>query len=283
MTEPNRIRRWLWLAVCGLLVCSCGYSEEEWQMQLDKYSRLHAKHQTSERKVAELSKQIQAAKDKVTALEKDLEAAGVDLTKLNASLASRNVELSKLSSTLEEREKALASYKKRAKQLERIQLRFERLRSKLRELTTLGLGVVIRNNRMVIQLPGDVLFASGKDKLKKAGEKILDQVAAIINADASLRTRYYQVAGHTDNKPIKGGKFHDNWGLSLMRARQVLLHLIDPKRGSLPLTRWSAAGFADTDPVDKTDTDKGRQANRRCELIVVPSAEEMLDLNAIAQ
>ena len=252
-------------------------------MQLDKYSRLHASHQATERNLAEITKQLQAAKDKVTALEKDLETAGVDITKLNASLASRNTELSKLSSTLEERELALAAYKKRAEQLDRIKRRFERLRAKLRELTTLGLGVVIRNNRMVIQLPGDVLFASGKDKLKKDGKGILDKVAAIINADASLRIRDYQVAGHTDNKPFKGGVFYDNWGLSLMRARQVLLYLIDPKHGALPMKRWSAAGFADIDPVKKNDTDKGRQANRRCELIVVPSAEEMLDLNAIAQ
>ena len=49
----------------------------------------------------------------------------------------------------------------RAKQLEAIKARFDLLRKKLDELTKLGLAVNIRHNRMVISLPGDVLFDSG--------------------------------------------------------------------------------------------------------------------------
>ncbi len=50
-----------------------------------------------------------------------------------------------------------------------------------------------------------------------------------------------------------------------------------------PVAHWSATGFADTDPIATNDTDDGRQKNRRCDLIVVPSVEEMLDLKAITQ
>jgi len=267
----------------ALMMVGCGYSEEEWQAQLDKYSQLVAHSQGVEQRLAQVTKQLEAEHGRVVQLEKDLEAAGVDVAKLNENLASRNTELSKLSADLEEREKALAEYKRRAAQLERIKKRFERLRSKLTALTNLGLAVKIRNNRMIISLPGDVLFASGKDKLKKKGEEILDKGAAIIRGDASLTARQYQVAGHTDDKPLRGGVFYDNWGLSLMRARQVLIYLIDPDHGALPANRWSAAGFGDTDPIASNDSDDGRQQNRRCELVVVPSAEEMLDLKAIAQ
>jgi chemotaxis protein MotB len=35
--------------------------------------------------------------------------------------------------------------------------------------------------------------------------------------------------------------------------------------------------------VSANDTDEGRQKNRRCDLIVVPSVEEMLDLKSLAQ
>jgi chemotaxis protein MotB len=107
------------------------------------------------------------------------------------------------------------------------------------------------------------------------------KVAGIINADSSLKGRDYQVAGHTDNRPLAGGVFRDNWGLSLMRAREVLMYLVSEKGGALPLDRWSAAGFGDTDPIAPNETDEGRQKNRRCDLIVVPSVEEMLDLKAI--
>jgi chemotaxis protein MotB len=136
---------------------------------------------------------------------------------------------------------------------------------------------------MVISLPGDVLFDSGRETLKKDGQVILGKVAAIFKADPQLLARDYAVAGHTDDKPLAGGPFKDNWGLSLMRAREVLVYLIDPKNGGLPVQHWSAAGFAATDPVASNATDDGRQKNRRCELIVLPSVEEMLDLKAIAQ
>ena len=136
---------------------------------------------------------------------------------------------------------------------------------------------------MVISLPGDVLFDSGRETLKKDGKDILLKVAAIIKADPQLVSRDYQVGGHTDNKPLAHGPFKDNWGLSLMRAREVLVFLIDPAQGGLPVQHWSAAGFADTDPVANNATDDGRQKNRRCELIVMPSVEEMLDLKAITQ
>ncbi len=269
--------------VCAATVIGCGYSEEEWQAQLDKYNQLMAQHQGTEQRLTEVQRQLDETSARVAQLEKDLEAAGVDVAKLNQDLASRNTQLSSLSSTLEERERALAEYKARAAQLERIKQRFEQLRSKLNELTNLGLAVKIRNNRMIISLPGDVLFPSGKDRLKKEGEEILSKVANIIRGDKSLVNRYYQVAGHTDNVALRGGVFYDNWGLSLMRARQVLIYLIDPEKGGLPVDKWSASGYADTDPVASNDSDEGKQANRRCELVVVPSAEEMLDLKAIAQ
>ena len=68
-----------------------------------------------------------------------------------------------------------------------------------------------------------------------------------------------------------------------MRAREVLVYLVSPKEGGLPVEHWSAAGFADSDPVADNSTPDGRQKNRRCELIVLPSVEEMLDLKTITQ
>jgi chemotaxis protein MotB len=264
----------------------CGYSEEEWKAQLDKYNRLQDEHNATQGRLAQTQKELDAAQARVGDLTKQLEAAGIEVGKLNENLQATSTQVSKLSSTLEEREKALAEYKARARQLEQIKARFETLRKKLDELTKLGLAVTIRRNRMVISLPGDVLFDSGRETLKKEGKEILLKVANVIKNDASLLQRDYQVAGHTDNKPLAGGVFRDNWGLSLMRAREVLLFLVGPAdkaAGGLPPAHWSAAGFGDTDPIATNGTDDGRQKNRRCDLIVVPSVEEMLDLKAIAQ
>ncbi|UQA60729.1 OmpA family protein [Polyangium aurulentum] len=265
------------------LALGCGYSEEEWQAQLDKYNKLMADKNASDARAAKLAADLEAEKARVADLSQKLQAAGVDIGKLNEGLQAAATKVSSLSSTLEEREKALEEYRNRAKQLEAIKARFEMLRKKLDELTKLGLAVNIRKNRMVISLPGDVLFDSGRETLKKDGQAILVKVAGIIKNDPSLLGRDYQVAGHTDNKPLAGGVFRDNWGLSLMRAREVLLFLVNEKGGQMPLARWSAAGFGDTDPIASNDTDEGRQKNRRCDIIVVPSVEEMLDLKAITQ
>ncbi|MCC6526545.1 MAG: OmpA family protein [Polyangiaceae bacterium] len=280
----HRARLWLGLGIVGttLGLAGCGYSEQEWQAQLDKYQRLLALNHATEQKLAESDRALDAARQKVAKLEGDLSAAGVDITKLNRDLESRSTEISQLSSTLEEREKALREYQERAKLLEAIKQRFERLRAKLTELTRLGLNVVIRRNRMIISLPGDVLFPSGQDTLTKDGQAILLKVADVIRNDPQLLQREYQVVGHTDNKPLRGGAFKDNWGLSMMRAREVLLFLVGDK-GQMPLERWSAGGLGDIDPIATNDTDEGRQKNRRCELIVMPSAEEMLSLQNIVQ
>ncbi|HEX4445357.1 MAG TPA: OmpA family protein [Polyangiaceae bacterium] len=246
-----------------LLVASgsigCGHSEGEWQMQLSKYNQLKADDDAK----------LHEAQARVDDLTRQLQALGVEVSSTKADLA--------------EQQKALTEYQARAHQLELIKERFEKLKSKLDELTKLGLVVNVRHNRMVISLPGDVLFDSGHETLKKDGKDILLKVAGVIKADPQLLSRDYQVAGHTDNQPLQHGPFKDNWGLSLMRAREVLVYLVDPKGGQLPVAHWSATGFADTDPIASNDNDEGRQKNRRCELIVSPSVEEMLDLKAITQ
>lgn len=266
----------LLLPALALVAPGCGHSEEEWQAQLDKYNRLNTEHQATQSKLDQVNKDLELEKKKVGDLEKQLQASGLELQDTSKKLAG-------VSASLQDREKALAEYQARAKQLELIKARFETLKRKLDELTKLGLAVNIRHNRMVISLPGDVLFDSGRETLKKEGQQILLKVAGVVNADGALKARDYQVAGHTDNKPLQGGVFKDNWGLSLMRAREVLMFLIGDKGGQLPAQHWSAAGFADTDPVASNDTDDGRQKNRRCDLIVVPSVEEMLDLKAITE
>ena len=97
------------LAACALVasvVLGCGYSEEEWKAQLDKYNRLQSQHQTTEGRLAQTQKELEAAQAKVAELAKQLEAAGVDISKLNENLQATSTQVSQLSSTLEEREKA---------------------------------------------------------------------------------------------------------------------------------------------------------------------------------
>ena len=259
------------LAAFGLTLVGCGYSQEEWDQKVRENETLRN----------ELAAQRQAHKK----CETDYESALHEIDDLKKKLRERGVNLDNLAQSLEQQRQALEEYRRRAEQLEQIKKRFELLREKLQKLTSLGLKVEVRDNRMLIQLPGDVLFDSGSDTLKPGGVDILKQVAKVLGGDPDLAAREFQVAGHTDSKPLQGGRFKDNWGLSGMRARSVLKLLTDPGEagGGLDAKNWSAAGYADTDPVANNDTDDGRQKNRRVELVVMPNVEEMLNLNSLAQ
>lgn len=267
MTRARRLGSVAFAGWVSLFVLSCGYSEDEWQAQLAKYQKLSDKHDATE---AELAK----AKARVDELEGELKKLGFQLSESGA--------------TNDRLTRALDEYKARAAALERIKARFETLRKKLEKLTSLGLKIEVRKNRMVISLPGDVLFASGKDVLQDTGKDILRQVAEVIGGDEGLAGRQYQVAGHTDDQPLRATKaqFKDNWGLSLMRARQVLLYLVSPTDakdggGGLSDKLWSASGYGSTDPISENETDEGRMKNRRVELIMLPDVEEMLDLKSL--
>ncbi|HWA77482.1 MAG TPA: flagellar motor protein MotB [Polyangiaceae bacterium] len=275
-----------WIAGLLLVLVACGHSEDEWQAQLHKYEELSAQNKKEQDARAATQAELEKTASQVEALKEQLQKMGVNLETVNQQLEQTGTQNKALTKNVEELARALDEYKARAAQLERIRARFEQLRDKLKKLTDLGLKVEIRRNRMVIRLPGDVLFASGEDKLRDQGKKVLGEVADVIRMDKQLAGRYFQVAGHTDNKPLSGGRFGDNWGLSVMRARQVLLYLIaplDPKTGGggLDPLRLHAAGYGETDPVGKNDSDESRQQNRRVELVLMPDVEEMLDLKSL--
>jgi chemotaxis protein MotB len=258
----------------SLGVTACGYSQEEWDQKV--------------RENESLTNQLKAQTDAHKKSQSDYQEAVQEIDGLKKQLADRGANLDNLNQSLAEQRKALEEYARRTEQLDAIRKRFELLQTKLQKLTQLGLKVEVRNNRMLIQLPGDVLFDSGQDHLKAEGTKILMQVADVIGKDADLSKRRFQVAGHTDAKPLAGGPFKDNWGLSAMRARSVLLLLTSPPDkngvgGGLSPANWSAAGYADTDPVASNDTEDGRNKNRRVELVVQPDVEEMLNLKSLAK
>ncbi len=271
----------------GLLMFGCGYSEDEWQAQLARYADLEAEHAAERKAHAATSDKLSESEKRVQELLAELKKMGVDVEQLESKLQEEGTEKERLAADLDQMQRALEEYKRRAAQLERIKKRFELLRDKLQKLTNLGLKVQIRHNRMVISLPGDVLFASGKDELREEGISVLNAVAEVIRTDKQLNARYFQVAGHTDNKPLRYNvKFVDNWGLSAMRARQVLVYLVSPVDakeggGGLNPKRLHAAGYGDTDPVADNGSDAGRQANRRVELVLMPDVEEMLDLKTL--
>lgn len=141
-----------------------------------------------------------------------------------------------------------------------------------RQIDEGDLAIVIRDGRMVLQLPNDVLFDTGRTELKPAGKKALEAVADVMT---TMPTRAFQVAGHTDNVPIHSDRFDSNWELSAGRALRVVHFLIDK---GVPQPMLSAAGYADVDPVTPNDTAENKRRNRRTEITLQPDIDELVKL-----
>lgn len=99
-------------------------------------------------------------------------------------------------------------------------------------------------------------FETGKTKLLPESFLVLDQVVALMKANAFYKL---SIEGHTDNM----GNSKINLELSKGRADAVKNYLII---SGIDAENVVSAGFGDTKPFGSNATAKGRDNNRRCEL-----------------
>lgn len=136
----------------------------------------------------------------------------------------------------------------------------------------LGQAVTVTTNsegdRLVVRLSDSLLFQPGSASLGEEAKELLAQVAAIlVKAGKPVR-----IEGHTDNIPIRSGRFESNWHLSTARATSVLVYLVD--EFGLPPELLSPAGYGEYRPVDTNATPEGRAKNRRVEFVILNSPDE---------
>jgi len=120
---------------------------------------------------------------------------------------------------------------------------------------------------LVITFLAEVLFDSGKAKLRREAFPALDKVTKVLAENVSDMD--IGIEGHTDNQPIRFSGWKSNWELSSARAMSVLHYLVDKKE--IDPARVSAIGYGQYRPVASNDTTEGRQLNRRVEIVILPS------------
>ena len=113
----------------------------------------------------------------------------------------------------------------------------------------------------------EVLFNQGQASIGNSGEEQLQKLALTL---ADIVTKIpddinwvLQVEGHTDDIPVRAGRFADNWDLSTERALSVVRFLVAQ---GLPANKLAATGYGEFQPLDPSDNDEARQRNRRIEL-----------------
>lgn len=105
---------------------------------------------------------------------------------------------------------------------------------------------------------GDVLFDVDRSALRPGGQRLVQQLAAVLN---EFPQRNALIEGHTDST----GSDTDNQALSTQRADAVRSALLQQ---GIAGARISARGHGESTPVSGNETAAGRQMNRRVEIVL---------------
>lgn len=139
--------------------------------------------------------------------------------------------------------------------------RAEREKQELRQRLMQQLNAVLATRdtaRGLIVTMADVLFDTGRHTLRPPAREALARVAGIVSVVPGLAL---EVEGHTDSV---GGEAY-NQKLSEQRAMTVRDYLVQQ---GVSMNSVVARGFGENQPVASNDNARGRQQNRRVELIV---------------
>ena len=233
--------------------------------------------QLAEGQLAMAQAQNQSAANKIDALHAETTASKAQIAQMTGALAALRLRLEELTSLLAEKDRqatqdkvAIASLGRslnnalasRVQELQRFRSEFF---GRLRDVLKGRDDVQIVGDRFVFQ--SEVLFAQGQAEIAAEGR---DQLAKLAVALADIATKIpedinwvLQVDGHTDDIPIRAGRYADNWDLSTERALSVVRFL---NQQGLPANRLAAAGYGEFQPLDAADNDDARRKNRRIEL-----------------
>lgn len=154
------------------------------------------------------------------------------------------------------------------KEVENQQLREAKalLEDRLRkEIGSKQVRLEMEERGLVLTFVAEVLFDSGKAKVRSEANETLSKVAGVIQEKVS--DRKIGIEGHTDNEPIKHSGWKSNWELSTARATSVL-HFLE-EQGVNPRL-MVASGYGEHNPVIANDSSEGRQKNRRVEIVILP-------------
>ncbi len=114
---------------------------------------------------------------------------------------------------------------------------------------------------VVMRVRGRMFFSPGTADLKPGSQPLLEKISSLLKRFP----KKIAIEGHTDNIPIGGGRYSNNWELSTARAYSALKYLQEYEE--VDVRKIHIAGFGDTHPLTTNDTPDGRAKNRRVEFV----------------
>ncbi len=116
---------------------------------------------------------------------------------------------------------------------------------------------------LVISLKAAAFFPSGEDNIDPSRYSTIAKVAAVLNQLPNP----LRFEGHTDSLPIRTSRFRSNWELSAARSI-AMLRLFSDEFG-VKRDRMAIVGYAETLALHSNDTEEGRAANRRVDIVIL--------------
>lgn len=97
---------------------------------------------------------------------------------------------------------------------------------------------------IIIELASGAFYKSGSAEFRAQALPVMQKIGELLNAPRFMAYQV-EVAGHTDDDPIRTIKFPSNWELSTGRASTAVRYFISI---GLDHRRFKSAGYADTRP-----------------------------------
>jgi outer membrane protein OmpA-like peptidoglycan-associated protein len=128
------------------------------------------------------------------------------------------------------------------------------------QLQSTGVSVTRNGDNIILNMPGNITFATNSSNISADFYPVLDSVALVIN---EYEKTYIDINGHTDST----GAESYNQTLSEARADSVARYLESQK---VVAARIITRGMGESQPIATNDTPEGRALNRRVEIILTP-------------
>ena len=242
---------------------------QEYERELERLdqreARLRDQLPSLQQEADRLIEELGMARRETLRVQEQLDEARLEAQRARDLLKARGAEAQRLRGRLDQ----LSAIEAEVRERNRI---YEEVLSRFRSLIDAGrLSVSIVRGRMVINLPQDILFASGSADLGREGRQTLSEIASVLQ---EFEDRTFQVEGHTDDDPISTAQFPSNWELSAARALSVVKLLVD--RGVSP-ELISGAAYGEYQPIATNETREGKRLNRRIEIVMLPNLDVIAD------
>jgi outer membrane protein OmpA-like peptidoglycan-associated protein len=130
-----------------------------------------------------------------------------------------------------------------------------------RDLDNDSVQITNTGDRLIVNLPNEILFASDSSFVRSDLRRDLQAIAGNLMAYPNSTI---QVIGHTDSDADASY----NLDLSLRRAEAVSDVLLD---AGVPFSRIEAIGRGEDQPFASNFTPEGKALNRRVEIVILPT------------